>query len=138
MPPTSTPFGQRVARRLRDESVIWLTTVSADGTPQPNPVWFLWDGTSLLIYSLATAARLAHIARNARVSLHFNSDDQGDDIIVITGEAHVAPGEPSAEQMPEYLRKYSGAIAREFGTPASFAAQYSVPLRITPVKVRGY
>jgi hypothetical protein len=38
----------RVAQRLREDAVIWLTTVAANGTPQPNPVWFLWDGHSVL------------------------------------------------------------------------------------------
>ena len=32
-------FGDRVRRRLRDAELIWFTTTSADGTPQPNPVW---------------------------------------------------------------------------------------------------
>ena len=42
LPDAGTPFGDRVRERLVDEQVIWLTTVGADGTPQPNPVWFLW------------------------------------------------------------------------------------------------
>jgi predicted pyridoxine 5'-phosphate oxidase superfamily flavin-nucleotide-binding protein len=29
---------------LHEAHVIWLTTVDADGTPHPNPVWILWDG----------------------------------------------------------------------------------------------
>lgn len=37
----TTEYGARVARRLQDEQVIWLTTVGRDGTPQPNPVWFI-------------------------------------------------------------------------------------------------
>ena len=41
---TATPFGERAQRRLRDDKLAWLTTTSADGTPQPVPVWFLWDG----------------------------------------------------------------------------------------------
>ena len=47
----TTPFGQRVARRLDEERIIWLTTVSATGVPHPRPVWFWWDGESFLIYS---------------------------------------------------------------------------------------
>src|SRR6478609_6474665 len=38
-----TEFGARVRQRLQDETLIWFTTTSADGTPQPNPVWFLWE-----------------------------------------------------------------------------------------------
>ncbi len=44
LPDPSTEFGERVARRLRDEVVAWLTLVDGSGTPQPAPVWFLWEG----------------------------------------------------------------------------------------------
>ena len=47
----STDLGRRIARQLESERVIWLTTVGSDNTPQPRPVWFVWDGTSLLVYS---------------------------------------------------------------------------------------
>ncbi len=138
LPPTSTPFGARVAERLRDEHIAWLTTVGADGTPQPNPVWFLWDGTSILIYSLPDAQRLPHIARNPRVSLNFDGNGQGGDIVVITGEARRSPDDPPADQLAPYVEKYASFIARAFGTPANFAAKYNVPLRITPTRVRGH
>ena len=48
---TTTEFGQRVMRRLQEEVVVWLTTVDASDTPQPRPVWFLWEGETFLIYS---------------------------------------------------------------------------------------
>ena len=37
-------YGERVRRRLTGEMTIWLTTVGRDGTPQPNPAGFGWDG----------------------------------------------------------------------------------------------
>ena len=40
----STDFGARATRRLNEEIIGWLTTVSPSGQPQPVPVWFLWDG----------------------------------------------------------------------------------------------
>ena len=40
----TTEFGTRAARRLREEIIGWLTTVTPDGQPQPIPVWFVWDG----------------------------------------------------------------------------------------------
>ena len=33
-----------LSARLTGEMTIWLTTVGRDGTPQPNPAGFLWDG----------------------------------------------------------------------------------------------
>ncbi len=137
LPSPSTPFGERVERRLREEPIIWLTTTGADGTPQPNPVWFLWDGDSFLVYSLPDAARLPHIQRTPRVALHFDGNGKGGDIVIFTGEARVSQDEPPADQVPVYVEKYQDFIARSFGTPAAFAAKYSVALRITPSKVRG-
>lgn len=65
----STEYGLRVERRLRNDRIGWLTTVGADGTPRPSPIWFLWDGLTLLIYSRAETPKLANIARHPRISL---------------------------------------------------------------------
>lgn len=138
LPPAGTPFGDRVARRLREEKIIWLTTVSADGTPQPNPVWFLWDGESMLVYSLPDAARVTHIKRNNHVSLHFDGNGQGGDIIVMAAEAAIDPSLPPGDRNPAYMEKYADSITRSFKTPENFAAKYSLPLRISLTKVRGF
>jgi hypothetical protein len=36
-----TEFGARVARRLREEMVVWLTTVTPAGAPLPRPVGYV-------------------------------------------------------------------------------------------------
>ncbi len=140
LPDASTPFGERVARRLRDERIIWLTTVDARGTPQPAPVWFLWDEATatILIYSRADAKRLAHLQQNSRVALNFDGNGSGGDIIVITGQAQVSTDDPPADQLPSYVEKYGNFIARLYSTPAQFAAVYSVALRIQPGAIRGH
>ncbi len=139
LPDASTPFGQQVARRLRDDLIGWLTTVGVDGTPQPNPVWFLWDGEQLLVYNRTDARRLVNIERNPRVSFHFNSDDSGGDIVVITGEAQVSADEKLAHEVPEYVEKYRQLVAEDdFGDPESFAKLYPVALHIRPTRVRGF
>ena len=140
LPDASTPFGERVARRLRDERIIWLTTVDAKGMPQPTPVWFLWDEatSTILIYSRADAKRLAHIQQNPRVSLNFDGNGSGGDIIVITGQVQVSTDDPPADQLPSYVEKYRNFITRSFSTPEQFASVYSVALRVHPSAIRGY
>jgi len=135
---TSSEFGARVARRLADDPIGWLTTVSADGTPQPSPVWFLWDGETALIYSQPNAPKLRHIAANPRVSLHLDGDGRGGDIVILTGEARVDTSTPPADQNPTYVAKYAGGIQQIGMNPASFAQAYSVPVRFTPAKLRGH
>ena len=140
LPDPSTPFGARVARRLREDRLIWFTTVDAKGTPQPTPVWFLWDETNstILIYSLAGAKRLEHLRLNPRVALNFDGNGTGGDIIVITGEAYVSTGDPPADRLPIYAEKYREFIARSFKTAEVFAAKYPVTLRIRPTAIRGH
>ncbi len=76
LPDPSTPFGERIARRLRNERLMWLTTVDANGMPQPTPVWFLWDEatSTILIYSRSDAKRLEHLQQNPRVALNFDGN----------------------------------------------------------------
>jgi PPOX class probable F420-dependent enzyme len=140
LPDAGTPFGERVARRLRDEKLIWFTTVDEKGTPQPTPVWFLWDEASatFLIYSRADAKRLAHLQQNSRVALNFDGNGMGGDIIVFAGQAQFSPDELPADQLPAYVEKYRDFIARRYDTPEKFAAIYSVALRIHPTTVRGH
>ncbi len=140
LPDPSTPFGERVARRLRDERLIWFTTVDAKGMPQPTPVWFLWDEatSTILIYSRADAKRLKHLQQNPRIALNFDGNGAGGNIIVITGEGHVSPDDPPADRLPIYVEKYHDFIARLYATPEKFAAVYSVALRIRPFAIRGH
>jgi PPOX class probable F420-dependent enzyme len=135
---TESPFGERAQRRLRDERIAWLTTTSQDGTPQPVPVWFLWDGpASFLLYSKPGTAKLRNIAERPRVALHLDSDGKGSDIVVVLGNAALTD-DPPAHQVPAYVQKYAGFIARNGWTAESFAADYSVAMRIEATGLRGW
>lgn len=131
-------FGLRVRERLDAEMVIWFTTVGADGTPQPNPVWFLWEDGGFLIYNRAGANRLAHIARRPAVSLNFDGDGRGGDIIVFTGRARRLDDRPPAHESPVYLDKYAEAMEGVSGSPETFGADYPVPVRVEVTRVRGH
>ncbi len=134
----STEFGQRVARRLREESVIWLTTVGADLTPQPRPVWFLWNGETFLIYSQPAAHKVAHLARHPCVALSFNSDESGNDVVVFIGDARLVAGPLPEEQASAYLAKYREGIAGLGMSEAQMIADYSSAILVTPRAVRGF
>src|SRR5581483_11847516 len=134
---SGSEFGQRVERRLRNELIGWLVTVRRDGTPQPSPVWFLWDGESFLVYSRPATPKLRAIERNPRVALHLDGDGRGGDVVVVRGSARVSDADPPADEVPAYVEKYAERIATIGWTPASFAADYSVALRIEPDAVRG-
>jgi PPOX class probable F420-dependent enzyme len=134
----TTGVGPRLREELRDEIVVWLTTTSSDGTPQPRLVWFLWGDDSVLIYSQPGTAKLAHITRNPRVSLHFNSDREGNKMSVLVGTAIIDGSTPRAVDHPAYLEKYRDGIAGLNSTAEQFSDSYSVPIRIQVDRIRGY
>jgi PPOX class probable F420-dependent enzyme len=134
----STEFGARAARRLETDLIGWLVTVRDGRLPQPIPVWFLWDGTSCLIYSRPGTAKLRNLAANPAVALHLDGDGRGGDIVILTGEARIVTDVPPADQVPAYLEKYRTGIKRIGMTPAGFAAAYSVAIRLTPTKLDGH
>jgi PPOX class probable F420-dependent enzyme len=133
-------FGTRVRARLRDEQVIWLTTTADDSTPQPNPVWFLWepDGDAVLVYCDNAAKRLDHVAIRPRVSLHFDSNGRGGNVVVFAGVAEQAVDAPPPDANDAYVTKYAQAIEGLGVDAAQFATKYSVPLRVRMTKVRGF
>jgi PPOX class probable F420-dependent enzyme len=134
----TTPFGQRATARLREDIIGWLTTVTPDGAPRPNPIWFLWDGgRSILLYSRPEKRKLANVAANPQVSLNLDSDGVDADIVICWGEVHVSD-DPPANEVPAYVEKYAERIAALGWTPDSFAADFSVPLRIDLTRIHGW
>ncbi len=134
----STEFGTHAARRLREEIIGWLTTVTPKGAPRPVPVWFLWDGDrSILLYSRPEKRKLENIAANPNVSLNLDSDRVDADIVICWGEIRVSD-DPPADQVAKYVAKYAERIAALGWTPESFAADFSVPLRIDVSRIHGW
>ena len=135
----TTEFGQRAARRLREEIIGWLTTVTPAGQPQPVPVWFVWDGDrSILLYSQPGKRKLLNMDANPRVSLNLDSDRLEADIVVVWGEMRVSE-DPPANEVPEYVEKYRGRIeALRWKTPDVYAGDFSVPLRLEISRIHGW
>jgi PPOX class probable F420-dependent enzyme len=135
----SVEINPALQQRLRDEKTVWLTTVREDGTPQPVPVWYLWDGDVFLIFSQPKAQKLRNIAHNPKVSLNFkHTDDFGEEgIVIIFGDAYIDKTVPPSNQITEYQEKYLEGIKDINMTPDSLAAEFSVALRVKPTRVRG-
>lgn len=135
-----TKFGRKVKRRLRSEQEIWLTTTGTDGMPQPRPVWFWWDGESLLIYSQTKAHKLKHIAKHNKVALNFNTGaGEGEaDVVVFLGTAVVDKNAPAPHLNKPYFKKYRQGIQDLKMTPQEFSAEYPVAIRVTPFALRGW
>jgi PPOX class probable F420-dependent enzyme len=131
---TATGAGARAERRLREDGIIWLTTVRSDSQPQSVPVWFLWDGETFLVYSQPDRQKLKNIGRNPRVGLHLNSNARGGDVVRVEGTAEIVEDFPPATEVGEYVDKYRESIARIGLDPEGFARTYSVALQVMPAR----
>ena len=136
----NTKFGRFAKKHLKSEYFIWLTTVDSTGTPQPRPVWFIWENDTVLIYSQAKAYKLKHIQNNPNVALHFNSADaQGEKrLIMFTGTAVIDKNAMPTNKLRAYMRKYKSGITNLNMTADQFAKDYSIAIRITPTNLRGW
>ncbi|HUE99738.1 MAG TPA: TIGR03667 family PPOX class F420-dependent oxidoreductase [Anaerolineales bacterium] len=135
----TSQFGRAVKQHLEGAYVIWLTTVDSNFTPQPRPVWFIWEDTSFLIFSQAKAHKVSHIRKNPKVALHFNTDETGDKhVIIFLGEASIDPDHPPAHQVTAYFDKYKDGIAGLDMRPEEFSREYATAIRIRPTEVRGW
>lgn len=132
-----SPLGRKALRKLKGEQIVWLTSVDRLGRPQPRPVWFHWGGEDLLVLSQPKSAKVRQIAARPLVALHFNSDEAGNEVIVLQAQARRVEG-VSAERLKAYLRKYRGGLQDLEATPESFQADYSVLFLLQPTSLRGF
>jgi PPOX class probable F420-dependent enzyme len=140
----TTALGARIVERLREERVIWLTSVDR-GAPQPAPVWFIYergaDSDRIVVYSKTNARRVENIRDNQRVALNFNCTPGGGQVHVIRGVARIALELPAAPEATAYRARYRDWIedeAHRGETVEAFARKYSVPIEITDLEVWGW
>ena len=127
-----------VEQRLREEPIMWMTTVTPGGLPQTSPIWFWWDGTEILMFSRDDTARIRNVPANPQVSLNLEGDGRGGAIVVIEGTARIDRDHPPAKALPDYIEKYQGFLDDYEWTPESFSADYPVPILIRPDRLRAW
>jgi PPOX class probable F420-dependent enzyme len=132
----SNPVHAAALGRLESESGIWLTTVSPAGQPQSSLVWFLWDGTEVLIYGSKNGPKLPNIKANPRVGLNLDSDGSGGGVVVLEGTARIDEVAPPSSQVPEYVAKYAAGVQGLGWTFGKFDVDYPHAIRVTPTRAR--
>ena len=124
-------------RRLRGDLIIWLTTVNPQGQPQTSPVWFWWDGETVLMFSMPRSPKVANVRANPKVSLNLDGNGQGGDIVSIEGTAELFEDKPLTE-FPAYLERYKEKLKAMGYEAEPFAHAFSAGIRVTPTRVRVY
>lgn len=134
----TTEWGRHAEERLRSNIIAWLTTVGADGRPYTVPVWFLWEGNTILIFSQPRKQKIRNLRNNARITLALDDTKEGEDVVIVEGTAELLDDPGLSVMLPAYVEKY-GAHIQDLGwTPESMAADYSLALRVTPTRFRSW
>ena len=126
-----------IDQRLRSEPIIWLSSVRPDGRPHLVPVWFLWDGATILIFSQPNNQKIRNIRHSPNVALALDSVG-GDDVVIIEGRAELIDDPDVNTTLEVYAKKYAGLLQDMSTTAEEMAKSYSQGIRVTPMKFRGW
>lgn len=128
------PQNAHIEERLQTEPIVWLSSVRPDGRPHLVPVWYYWDGSTVLIFSQPNNQKIRNLRHNPNVMLALEAKDGGDDVVMFEGKAELLQ-QPSAQVLPDgYEQKYTEGFKNIGMTKEQMLASYSQPIRITPTK----
>ena len=129
----SQPRHAHADERLRNDLMIWLGTVRPDGRPHLVPVWFLWNGERILIFS-KDDQKIKNLRSNKRVMLAVDDTKGGEDVVMVEGEAALLERSSVTPALPAYEEKYAAKLLQFGWTGESMGREYTEPISITPTK----
>ncbi len=144
MPRTAQPIIQPLPCRpsvdaaLREDPVVWLSSVQSDGRPHLVPVWFHWDGERIVAFSKPHAKKIDNLRDKPSVMLAVGTPGPDFEVELIEAVAEV-PNAPAATLMPEaFGAKYRDLLRRAGLSVQRFAEVYSQPIVLRPTRFLGY
>jgi len=115
-----------------------IATVGLDFTPHVTPMWFVWDGESLWLYSLTRSLRWAHLRANPRLAVAVDAGETYGELrgVEINGSAAGVGEQPRTGEPSDELVAVEQAFAVKYLSGAEFRydARHAW-LRVTPEKI---
>lgn len=125
---------RRIDRLLREEPVVWLSSVRPDGGPHLVPIWFSWDGREILIASKPHAQKVRNLRANPGVMLALGEAEEDFDVGLLEGRAELLDAPAAAVLPASHLPKYRRQMAAIGLSPTEFLSTYSQVIRIVPTR----
>jgi len=122
---------------LASKEVLVLSTLQPDGSPLAMPMWFLPDGDSLVMISVAGLRKVDNLRRDPRVCVVAEAGTRGAEIrnVTVIGRAEILPDGPERRELAgRFLQRYHPDLERLWGARAMPADR--VMFRIRPGRVR--
>ena len=131
----TTLTAARILRFLEREPVVWLSTVRPDGGPHLVPIWFWWDGESLLVFSKPHAQKVRNLRERPSVMLALGAAEDDFDVGMVEGHAELLDAPARETLLAGHVAKYSRQLSALGLGAAEYAATYSQVIRIVPVRL---
>lgn len=131
---SNDPEQAHTAERLRTAEILWLATVRPDGRPHLVPVWFLWEGETILIFSKPNNQKIRNLRQNPAVTVSLDATGRGNDVIVLEGTAQFVDDPDTTTALPAYANKYADLLADMQWTAETMAKEYSQAIRVTIIR----
>lgn len=123
---------------LAEQRTCRFATSGPDG-PHVAPVWFVWDGQALWVYSLTRSQRWANVSRDPRVAVVVDAGHHYHELhgVEIEGQAVMVGPVPRTgdEDAPELAEPERRMAAKYFDAPQMTHDGRHAWLRITPLKL---
>ena len=85
-----------------------LAYIATDGTPRVVPIWFHWDGQSIVMASPTRAPKLKALTKNPKVSLTIDNNEFPHKVLLVRGTARL-------QAVDGVVPEYATAAERYFG-----------------------
>lgn len=126
---------------LRAERTCRMATVSRDGAPHVGPLWFVWDGTSLWLYSVTRSRRWAQLRRDPRVAVVVDAGEEYGELrgVELSGTVEFVGETPrTGEPCPELDEPERLFARKNFGLDEMVHDGRHAWLRLTPDTVASW
>jgi PPOX class probable F420-dependent enzyme len=124
-----TVLDRRVSR-LEVATSLQLATVRPDGRPHLVPLWFDWDGETLVVLSKAHAQKVKNIRAEPRAMVNVGEPGSvGTSLLEVTGEVGAAR---IADIADRFALKYHRLLEGLGRTTDEFLQTYPTVIRLRP------
>lgn len=119
---------------LESAALAHLATIDAQGRPQVNPVWFIWDAERVLIGVLDKSQKLENVRRAPHVALSILDRAEQGRYLEIRGEVVSIELHHDVEFFNRLARKYTGA---DLADAAAAILRYKLEIRVDSWTAQG-
>ena len=124
---------------LKKERTCRVATMSPDG-PHATPLWFVWDGAALWLYSIVKSQRWTDLMRDPRIGVVI---DAGEDFlelrgVEIAGSVEVVGDVPRIDTQNADLAPIESAFGEKYAAGQFGHDERHAWLRVTPSKISSW